>query len=343
MDFSTSFFGKSLENLTYSDVVDFFIEEKEESTRIEFKSFSEKYGNFEKNIEGVIRGITAFLNSEGGILIWGAPEGIWDETKKTKIFEGELSPVKEYKDKDKLINKISDQITPLPVGIKVTILQDSPNVVYVFEIQQSNYAPHCYKNIYHARLDGQTRPAPHYLVEALFKKIHYPNIEGYLKLHQPYISYNKIAVNAEIYIFNFSPLQKEENLYLSLISGEGVFNESTMYNNHPNYPKDFKGRLLIQENCEALLFFGKPFIKTEKINYNLELLKNQSYQYSLILTFGGKFSPLKSSEYKFNIQSTDNQKIEIHSLDKLENISFHEKQEQLGTNRDSILKTLSLI
>ncbi|MNK82667.1 Divergent AAA domain protein [compost metagenome] len=72
-NFSHNYFGKDLEALTQNDLTDYFSTVKEESDKIEFKAYHQQYGNFNKNIEGVIRGICAFLNSNGGLLIWGAP------------------------------------------------------------------------------------------------------------------------------------------------------------------------------------------------------------------------------------------------------------------------------
>ena len=66
-NYSNQYFGKNLEDLEFQDILDFFIIEKEESDKIEFKAFHSKFGNFNKNLEGVIRGICAFLNSNGGI------------------------------------------------------------------------------------------------------------------------------------------------------------------------------------------------------------------------------------------------------------------------------------
>jgi predicted HTH transcriptional regulator len=179
--------NKELDNLVYQDIIDFFINEQEESDIIEFKSYSVQYGNFNKNLEGIIRAVCAFLNSAGGIIIWGAPNGETFGNTSKLVFKGELSPVQELKDKDWIINKISDSIIPLPIGINTKILQDGSNYLYIFEIQPSNYKPHQYKNTYFARLDGQTKPAPHYLIEALFKQIKFPNIEGYLKFEKIYV------------------------------------------------------------------------------------------------------------------------------------------------------------
>lgn len=188
MDYSSNFFGKKLEELTYADIVFFFNTDQDETDTIEFKSFNAAHGNIEASLDGIRKGISAMLNSNGGIIIWGAPEGRVIEGKKEKVFGGELSPVNVLIEKDRLINKISSSIIPLPVGVNVNILNDGENYIYIFEIQKSSYSPHQFKNVYYARLDGQSQPAPHYLVEALFRKITYPNIQGYIKLAE--ISHN---------------------------------------------------------------------------------------------------------------------------------------------------------
>ena len=79
MDYCTTCFNKTLANLEYQDIENFFHEPREESTRLEFKSFPQK-GDFNKCLEGVIIGICAFLNSEGGILIWGG--SCWDSNPR---------------------------------------------------------------------------------------------------------------------------------------------------------------------------------------------------------------------------------------------------------------------
>ena len=114
----------------------------------------------------VKKGICALLNSEAGILIWGAPVGPEVSGKKEKVFKGSLSPVSKRYEKDQLINMMADSLTPMPVSVKVQPLETDDRVVYVFEVLASAYRPHQFANQYFIRMDGQTRPAPHYLVES---------------------------------------------------------------------------------------------------------------------------------------------------------------------------------
>jgi hypothetical protein len=342
MDYSQIHFNKPLDNLEYQDLVDYFLEAKEESTKVEFKSFSAQYGNFNKNLVGVIRGICAFLNSEGGILIWGAPEGVSVSGQNSKSFHGHLAPLTELKEKDWLINKISDLITPLPVGINVAILQDETKVVYVFEIKQSNYAPHQYKNTYWARLDGQTKPAPHYLIDALFKKIRYPNIEGFIKPEMISKDRSKFILDLSIYFFNFSPLQNEENVSFRLMCPQGTF----IRNQDPNFSHMYfsNGHELIFTNFIDVLHFGAPNWRDEKIVFDqIQLSEKFNNEVHLVLSFGGKYSPLKVSTYKmdFNKIIWDSRKEPNYLFSYIEENSLPaDKQKDLGTTRESILKEI---
>lgn len=342
MDFSTPYFGKSLEELGYQDIVNFFVDAKEESTRIEFKAFSRRYGNFNDNLDGVIRGICAFLNSEGGILIWGAPVGVQLPGQSAKIFQGTLSPLEELKDKDWLISKISDLITPLPIGINVKVLQNGSDVVYIFEIQPSNYSPHQFKNTYLARLDGQTKPAPHYLIEALFKKIRYPNIEGFIKLERVSNNGTNYFLDISIFIFNFSQLQNEENFSYRLICPQGTFANAKDPSKFQLYSRD--NHELIYKGYIDVLHFGAPEMHREVLVFNpYELLRDFNNEVELVLVFGGKYSPLKSSSYKLNFGVISwSQELEPNYLFSQieENSLFAERQNKLGATRESMLRDL---
>jgi hypothetical protein len=338
MDYSTTYFNKQLDDLVYQDIIDYFVDPKEESTKIEFKSYSTSHGNFSENLNGVIRGICAFLNSEGGIVIWGAPEGIKLQGQDSKIFQGQLSPLSDLKEKDWLINKISDLITPLPIGINVKILQENADIIYIFEIQISNYAPHQFKNTYWARLDGQTKPAPHYLIEALFRKIRYPNLEGYIRPDRIDTDGQHYILYLTILIFNFSPLQNEEDVSFRLMCPQGLFLRSQ--NPTFNHMYFNNGHQLVFKNLISVLHYGSPNIHLETIIFNPQELLNNNNIVNLILSFGGKYSPLKTSTYKmdFNLVNWSNRETPNYLFTSIEeNILPSDKQRELGVTRESSL------
>jgi hypothetical protein len=339
-NYSHQYFGKSLEDLAFLDLTNFFATEKEESDKIEFKAFHPNYGNFNRNLEGVIRGICAFLNSNGGVLIWGAPLG--QTVDDRLVFQGALSPVNQLIEKDTLISKISDSVTPLPVNVNVQIIENDGNYLYVFEVQKSNYSPHQFKNIYHARLDGQTKPAPHYLIDALFKKISYPNIEGFINLDRFGNTNNgNVFLDISIIIINFSALQNEQDISYRLICGQAIFSGSL----HPQTSRFYsmEGHQYINTNNIDILHFGAPEMTSQRLIFNLETLEDQhNNEMDLVLLFGGKKSPLKFSEYKLNFGNepfTANNPVGLITNIE-ENVLASEKQKALGTTRENLLDTI---
>ncbi|WP_234387213.1 hypothetical protein, partial [Aquimarina sp. Aq78] len=98
------------------------------------------------------------------------------------------------------------------------------------------YSPHQFKSIYYARLDGQTKPAPHYLIDALFKKISYPNIEGFINLDRfGTLNNENVFLDISIIIINFSELQNEQNISYRLTCGQAVFSGSLNAQTAHNY------------------------------------------------------------------------------------------------------------
>ena len=339
-NYSNHYFGKNLNDLVFQDISDYFTVEKEESDKIEFKAYHSTFGNFNRNQDGVIRGICAFLNSNGGILIWGAPLG--QTVNDREIFQGPLSLVTQLVEKDSLISKISDSITPLPVNVNVQTIENNGNYLYVFEVQKSNYSPHQFKNTYYARLDGQTKPAPHYLIDALFKKISYPNIEGFINLDGFGNGSNgNVYLNISIIIINFSALQNEEDISYRLICGQAIFEGSL--NSQTSQYYSMEGHQYKNIGNIDILHFGAPEMTSQRLIFNLDTLADEhNNEMDLILLFGGKKSPLKFSEYKLNFgNGTIRGRDPVGLLtDIKENVLASEKQNALGTTRENLLDSI---
>lgn len=334
--FAEIYFGRKLEDLTYENVESFFSSEREESDKIEFKSFSLEHSKIKRDLDGVIRGICALTNSSGGILIWGAPEGENIDDRTEKIFIGDLSPVNERKEKDWLISKISDSITPLPIGIRVEVLEKNNQYVYVFEVDSSAYKPHQYKNTYWVRIDGQTKPAPHYLIESLFKQIKYPNIEGYIKLVRFSHDGNRYYLDLAIFIINFSELQNEENVSFRLICPQGTFTNAGHLSS--NSPFKYRKGELVYNDFAIVLHFGTPMIHRDRLAFN-----PTTREVDFILMFGGRKSPMKSSNYRLDLSRVDLNRTNNPSyllIEKEENKTMAEKQAELGKTREDILRSL---
>jgi hypothetical protein len=305
MDYSSLHFGKSLAELTYTDITDYFQTPRTESAVIEFKSFSERSA-FDAGLQKVVRGISSFLNSSGGILIWGAPAASKAPGNDKDLFVGALCPLREFVGKDTVINRINAMISPLPAGLNVQILSNEDTYVYVFEVQESRIKPHQFEYRYYIRLDGQTHPAPHYMVDAMIKQVTYPDLAGVIAFHtfhEGKLTEKGTEFNVTIGLFNFSPFQNEETVSYRLTVSGGFFTRSrgalSSLSKNPWYGAG--GYQVVHQNFADVLHFGAPKTYLEPITISPQMLKTTGDMLHLHLVFGGKYSPAKASNYTLDL------------------------------------------
>lgn len=340
MDYSTFFFGKQLNEISYQDIVDFFKEERTESDLIEFKSIN-PIGKFDEKFIGIQKSVCAFLNSNGGILIWGAPEGKYVEGKKEKVFKGDLTHFPSTIEKDYAVSKISDSIIPLPSSFKFNIISHMVKSIAVIEIAPSDYSPHQTRDTYYMRIDGQTRPAPHHYIEALFKKIRYPNIEVFVSLKKIGLEQSKLRIEFDFIFFNWSPLQNEEMLSYRVIVDNGIFSRSQF----PQYKNSyrFEGHEYFNEKAKEIFYFGEPIVESEVLVFDQKYLAQKGNKAKLLISFGGRFSPRKSSEYTFDFTKAYNYDLNNLIVEKKENYLTKDFQEMMGVDRTKALKAFKII
>jgi len=303
MSYSKLYFGKELSTLTYEDIENFFFNEKDESNKIEFKSYYDQdEKNHKEKLNGVIRAICALLNSEGGIVIWGAPIGQSVANKKEKIFKGALSPSKILIEKDSFISKVADLITPSPKGIYFQPIEKNGEYVYVIEIEKSFYSPHQFRNIYYMRMDGQTKPAPHHFIEALFRKVTFPKLEGYIIIDSIETNGQNYIMQISNMIFNKSKLQNEHEIYYRVLLTVGRY---ANFNHYTGNDKIYtsNGFELMNLNAKSTLYYNEPYSNTETIIINPNDLIKRNYECQILFFFGGKQSPLMISKYKLRINN----------------------------------------
>jgi hypothetical protein len=161
MSYSLSFFQKELHQLGIGDLIEYFNEEQEETSTLEFKSG-------DVGLEKLHGEVCAFLNTEGGLLIIGAPKET--EGNKRGVCIGKLTSCTYIKSEHSLMQSLASNISPTPTGIKCKALQYDTGYVYVLEVPQSMHPPHqvSREGKYYIRLDKEAKAAPHGIVEALF-------------------------------------------------------------------------------------------------------------------------------------------------------------------------------
>lgn len=159
-------FNRNSREITIEDVIDYFKTEREETAVVEFKSG-------EVAIEDLYKEITAFLNTEGGLIIVGSPREQPNKKGKTKgkVCQGDLVYSK-FRSKDWLYQKVASYITPTPTNLNIVEVAGSQGTVYLIEVPQSSRPPHQANSDgrYYLRLESEAKPAPHGIVQALFDK-----------------------------------------------------------------------------------------------------------------------------------------------------------------------------
>lgn len=278
------------------------------------------------------------MNSSGGLLIWGAPEGVRPADGGSKRFQGALTPYNVRIEKDSLINRITDRITPIPNRIRVKVCEHNGNYVFVFEIDTSEYSPHQTENTYYMRIDGQTRVAPHHYIEALFKKIKHPNICCYLKITNAAMLPNRhYRVDFDIYIFNWSPLQNDEDISFRIFGPQIFFPLSRSQGHQHEYRMN--GREYFRDPIQKIIHFGQPIRDANYFTVDPMTLPD-NLRIDVTIFFSGRFSPTKRCDYVLDFRQVLAANRNSMIVEKKENITIADWQSENGVDREAILREL---
>lgn len=338
MTLSMRTFGKELEALTYQDLQTYFATEKVETDTLEFKSINTA-GTLDEKIKGLARSVCAFLNSAGGILIWGAPSGAAPAGGSgPKRFSGALTPYNTAIEKDSLINRVTDRIVPIPNRIRLQICQENGNYVFVFEIQPSEYSPHQTDNTYYMRIDGQTRISPHHYIEAQFKKIKYPEVCIYFKIiNASIIQTGQYRVDFQLFVINWSPLQNDEDISLRVFGKDIFFPRSQQAGLSEFYR--MSGKEYFRDPIQRILHFGQPIVDPNSFIVEARVLADNPLV-EVTVFISGRYSPTKKSEYTIDFRRINNQNKNEMIVEKSENIAIADWQLERGVTREAILREL---
>ncbi|MBD2751996.1 AlbA family DNA-binding domain-containing protein [Spirosoma validum] len=307
--FAQNQFGKSIDQVTASDLISFFSEERDESLTLEFKSFSQREGDIKHKENAILKTICGFLNSNGGLLIWGAPEEV-KNTNGQKVFADHLSPVEKRYTRDDLISKISNRITPFAASVQVEPIEvEHGKFVYLIEVPESSAKPHQFDNIYYMRLDGQTKVAPHYVIDALFKQIKFPSLNVFLRLdgfthRSGEVTHNSVNVLISCFLINSSKFIHEYDPYYIIDLGAGGFiNKATNQLERIHHVYDIPSF--------KTLAYNVPLVRQEVFHMTIDQYHewcDKNLSIPIAIVGGGKLSPLVSSSYKLELVSAKENK-----------------------------------
>ena len=292
--------GKTVGEVTYADVLKYFQQDRKESVQLEFKSYVDPTGKAAKhNLEGVFEGICAMLNSDGGLIIWGAPVGTVKPGDPEMVFSGPLTSVATDYGEDQLNDLILGNVQEIPPKVQFKKLPDGNSRIYVIEVPRSPYAPHQYKGTYYARFGASTRVAPHYLVQALMRQITFPNIGISLTFHKIYRDTNGVVTVLLIATFkNYSRLQNERDLVMSIYTSKGVFIDRGLDRLVPVITE--KGRQLVLHSAAAQLHYGMPLSTMLWMKIQPEHFIDDELIY-LQASVAGRYSPMKYSHFEIRL------------------------------------------
>ncbi|WP_292948596.1 ATP-binding protein [Olleya sp. UBA1516] len=161
---SKSFFDK--DDYTFSDLENLINDQIEESINLDYKS-ARSLDKADGKKRELAKDISAFSNSDGGIIIYGIEE----ENHKPTIFsfvDGSILT------KEWLENIIDGNIQPRIQGIKITpirIENDLKKTVYIVKIPESENAPHMSTDKkYYRRYNFKSVPMEEYEVRNLYNR-----------------------------------------------------------------------------------------------------------------------------------------------------------------------------
>jgi hypothetical protein len=312
MKHSQLLFNKDLYDLEFADIENFFVTEKEETLNLEFKSFTPQ-GDYAAKEGAIKKAVCGLLNSEGGIIIWGAPIEIKDANGNTTAI-GALTPFSSLLDRDRFINILTSSISPLPIGIRVQVIKNAAQEsIFIIEVEKSIERPHQYDNRYFIRLDGQTRIAPHYLISALMKSTDFPVLRGHLRLKRIETDGQNYLLYFRKLLFNTTIYNNDINLYMRLVALPGnIFinntNQGGIYN--VTYP---------------IISNGAPLMS----NFILKIHSDQIHEdIRLVFQFGGEKSPSKTSQYTYRLPGN----IALGNVQNEANYIFEKEENQMPSD-----------
>jgi hypothetical protein len=160
MGFIDIFLKKDSKDILAKDIELFVSRKIEESLNLEYKDIK-AYENFDE----LSKDVSAFANSEGGLLILG----IGQEKKGQKIFPTEMTWGDESLSKERLENNLTGKIHPRIEGLKIVPIRKNNSVIFLLDIPQSENPPHmAFDKRYYRRLNFGNSPMEHYEVSDFF-------------------------------------------------------------------------------------------------------------------------------------------------------------------------------
>lgn len=167
MGFIKLFFKKEANEIDSQSIVDFVERRIEENLNLDYKDIR-SFSDFDE----LSKDVSAFANSEGGLIILGAREEMEGKGENIKIFPKVITWGDKSLSKEKLENSLVSKIHPRIEGLKIVpVRKKDGSVIFLIEIPQGDNPPYMASDYrYYKRLNFRRVPMEHYEVADLFGK-----------------------------------------------------------------------------------------------------------------------------------------------------------------------------
>lgn len=185
MQFARHIFNKeSPDQIQIADIQKLIENETEESLHLDF----EEIPRTDVQYDGLARHISGFLNTSGGIVVFGVSE----RKKKGRNIPHNITwtTIK----KETLENNLYRKIDPWFEGIQIYPIQnpsDASQRIFVIFVPKSKNPPHMANYTYYTRLNFQTQPMGHEQLSAIFRQYYLQKYDFINTVYGPI--YNELA------------------------------------------------------------------------------------------------------------------------------------------------------
>ena len=156
-------FGKELNDLELNDIQSLINEQIDESQNLDYKQPSQ---NPQKDSDNLAEVMASFLNTDGGIIVYGISEKREGENRcPDKIIWCSFT-------KERLENLLISRIQPWEERIRIHRIandDDAKDGIFVVQVPKSNNPPHMFNHVYYQRMNFQTKPMEHESVYRAFQ------------------------------------------------------------------------------------------------------------------------------------------------------------------------------
>ena len=159
------------DSYSIGDINNLIINEVEENIHLDYKAAGALDKDDKKRTE-ITKDISAFANSDGGIIVYGVSE----EDHKPK----EISPIDGKIYTKEWLENVIQQIQPRIEDLKIYPIRidDIEQSIYVVKIPRSSNAPHMARDKrYYKRFNFKSEPMEDYEVKDLYNRVSIPKLE----------------------------------------------------------------------------------------------------------------------------------------------------------------------